>query len=62
MFTLASKGPTAYYNLGSRGRKQSQSHLVGSEMTTVYRPVRDCLGQRGQLMKGWRKATGLLIA
>ena len=40
MFTLASKGP-----LGSWDQKRSQSHLGGSEMTTAYRAVKDCLGQ-----------------
>ena len=56
VFTLASKGP-----LGSWDRKQGQSHLGGSEMTTAYRVVKDCLGQRGQLMRSWYKvpkATG----
>ena len=48
MFTLASKGP-----LGSWDQTHSQSYLGGSEMTTVYRAVKDCLGQRGQLMKSW---------
>ena len=56
------KGRPNYYNLGSWGQKQSQSHLGGSEMTTAYRAVRDCVGQRRQLMRSWYQATGWLIS
>ena len=53
-----SSGESATHNLGSWGQKQSQSHLGGSEMTTAYRAVRDCVGQRRQLMRSWYQATG----
>ena len=59
------KGQQHHHKLGSWGQKQSEIHLGGSEMTTSYRAVKDCLSQRKKLMRSWyqiQKVTGLLTA